>query len=91
MMVIAQAPSSGSLVALGAILVTIIVVVLIWQIFKTGRTGVTDMGDKTYRQLAEETAKFQNEMRSQMSAANEALTDIQKRVAEIERLLKEVE
>lgn len=92
MMLIAQTDWPESLVALGGIfLVAAIAVALIWQIFKTGRAGIASKTAKALQHDAEETAEFQKEMRAGISRANESLQDVRDRVAEIERLLKDVE
>lgn len=91
-MIIAQTPWPEALVAIGGILlVTAISVVLIWQIFKTGRAGIMSGREKAYLQLVEETTELQRTIKEELGRSNEVLADLQKRVAEIERVLKDVE
>ena len=90
-MIIAQTDWSQTAIALGGIfLVTSITVVIVWQIFKTGRAGITSSQQKEYRGLAEQTTEFQSRIDAQLSQANQILQDMDGRLAEIERLLKEV-
>ena len=63
---------------------TIVITVVIWQLFATRRAHAVIARDEAYRKLAEQLAE------SQQKTA-EDLADIKERVANIERVLKEVE
>ncbi|MCZ7661454.1 MAG: hypothetical protein FIB00_15410 [Chloroflexi bacterium] len=91
-MIIAQTAWSDAAIALGGILlVTAIAVALIWQIFKTGRAGIFSAREKAYRELAEEAVALHRTIQEELDRTNQALADVLKRVAEIERVLREVD
>jgi len=65
-------------------LATIIIVVSIWQFAANERAKASIAREEAYRKLAEESAKAQTEI-------VEALKEIRPKIAEIEKLLREVE
>lgn len=66
------------------LLFTIILVVVIWQLFATRRAHAVLARDEAYRKLAEQVAE------SQQQTAKD-LAELKERVASIEQVLKEVE
>jgi ABC-type dipeptide/oligopeptide/nickel transport system permease subunit len=65
-------------------LVTVIIVVSIWQFATTQRAKASIAREEAYRKLAEESAKTQAEIA-------EALKEMRPQLAAIEKLLREVE
>jgi Tfp pilus assembly protein PilO len=66
------------------VLFTIIIVVVIWQLFATRRAHAAITRDEAYKKLVEEATK------AQQQTAHD-LEDLKMKVANIERMLKEVE
>jgi hypothetical protein len=66
------------------LLITVILVVVIWQLFATRRAHAVLARDEAYKKLAEQAAETQQR-------TLEDLADLKQRVANIERVLKEVE
>ena len=66
------------------LLITIIIVVIIWQLFATRRAHAVLTRDEAYRKLAEESTHAQ-----QLTAAE--LSDLRHRIERIEKVLQEVE
>ena len=82
--------SDAAIAIAGISFVTIVVSVLIWQIFTTGRTGLSAKRENAYKRLAEESAEAQNRTASALEKAASELADLRQRTAELERLLKDV-
>lgn len=74
----------------GIAFVTVVVSVLIWQIFATGRTGLSAKRENAYRRLAEESAEAQNRTATALESTASELADLRRRTSELERLLKDV-
>jgi hypothetical protein len=74
----------------GIAFVTIVIAVLIWQIFATGRTGLSAKRENAYQRLAEESAEAQNRTATALESTATELADLRQRTSELERLLKDV-
>jgi flagellar motility protein MotE (MotC chaperone) len=70
---------------------TIVVSVLLWQIFATGRGAIASEGGKEYKRLAEELAAAQRETTAELQKANDALAQLRSQTQELERNLKELD
>jgi Tfp pilus assembly protein PilO len=81
----------ASIAIAGILLVTTIVSVAIWQVFATGRTGLSAKREQAYRRIAEESAEAQRETAEQLTKATAELAQLRKQTDELERMLKEVE
>ncbi|MEL7567801.1 MAG: hypothetical protein AAGU27_23390 [Dehalobacterium sp.] len=70
------------------ILVTIVAVILIWQLFKSWQIKMASRAeiarDEAYRKLAEEAVSVQKKI-------GEDLSDLRTRIESIEKILREVE
>jgi hypothetical protein len=75
----------------GIALVTIVVSVLVWQIFATGRGAIASEGGKKYKELAEQLAAAQRETTAELHKANEELAQLRGLTQELERGLKELD
>jgi Na+-transporting methylmalonyl-CoA/oxaloacetate decarboxylase gamma subunit len=71
--------------------VTVVLSVLIWQIFSTGKLGLAGRHDKEYRKLVDELAAVQRETTAELQRANDALAHLRTQIAELEQGLKEVD
>jgi hypothetical protein len=90
-------PSAAIAIA-GLAFVTIVLSVLIWQIFATGRGAIASEGGKKYKELAEQLAAAQRETTTELQKANEELAqlrsqtqELQRGLAELDRMIKSVE
>jgi Tfp pilus assembly protein PilO len=72
-------------------LVTTFVTVLTWQIFATGRIGLTGRREGEYKKLVEELAAVQRDTTAELQRANEALAQLRRQTQELEQGLKEVD
>jgi Tfp pilus assembly protein PilO len=75
----------------GIAFVTIVVSVLIWQIFSTGKLGLAGRHDKEYRKLVGELSAVQRDTTAELQKANDALAQLRAQIAELEQGLKEVD
>ena len=75
----------------GIAFVTIVASVLIWQIFSTGRTGLSAKRERAYQQLAEESSEGQRRTAEALERAAAELKQLRRQTGELERMLKEVE
>jgi hypothetical protein len=75
----------------GIAFVTVVISVLIWQIFGTGRTAIAGEHDKEYRKLVDELTAVQKETTGELQRANEALAQLRAQTRELEAGLKEVD
>jgi Na+-transporting methylmalonyl-CoA/oxaloacetate decarboxylase gamma subunit len=82
--------AQASIAIAGITFITIVVSVLIWQIFATGRTGLSAKRENAYKKLAEESAEAQNRTAAGLEKTAAELADLRQRTAELERLLKDV-
>lgn len=69
----------------------VVLSVMIWQIFATGRGAIASEGHKEYRRLAEDLAAMQRATTAELEKANEALTHLRGQTQELERGLKELD
>jgi hypothetical protein len=74
----------------GIAFITIVASVAIWQIFATGRTGLSAKRENAYKKLAEDSAEAQNRTAAGLEKTAAELADLRQRTAELERLLKDV-
>jgi len=74
----------------GIAFITIVISVLVWQIFATGRTGLSAKRENAYQRLAEESAEAQNRTASALESTAAELADLRQRTTELERMLKDV-
>jgi hypothetical protein len=74
----------------GIAFITIVISVLVWQIFATGRTGLSAKRENAYQRLAEESAEAQNRTAAALETTAAELADLRARTSELERLLKDV-
>lgn len=82
--------ADASIAIAGVAFVTVVASVLIWQIFATGRTGLSAKRENAYQKLAEESAEAQNRTAAGLEKTAAELADLRGRTAELERLLKDV-
>jgi hypothetical protein len=82
--------ADASIAIAGIVFAMVIVSVLIWQIFSTGRTGLSAKRENAYRKLAEESTDAQERTATALEKAVAELADLRGRTAELERMLKEV-
>jgi len=75
----------------GIAFITVVITVVVWQVFATGRTGLSARREQSYRTLAEESAEAQRSAAAALEKAVAELGELRKQTAELERLLKEVE
>lgn len=64
---------------------------LVWQIFVTWRARAAVSREDAYRKLAEDISASQTRSADDLARTRAELTDIRERLAEIERMLREVE
>ena len=83
--------AEASIAIAGIAFVTVVASVLIWQIFATGRTGLSAKRESAYRKLAEEATEAQNRTAAGLEATAAELAGLRQTTAELERMLKEVE
>jgi hypothetical protein len=75
----------------GILFITVVMSVLIWQIFATGRSGITSHREREYKKLAEELAGVQQATTEELQRANEALAQLRAQTRELEAGLREVD
>ena len=80
----------ASVAIAGVAFVTVVVSVLVWQIFATGRTGLSAKRENAYQELAQASSESQSRTAAALEEAVTELADLRRRVAELERLLKDV-
>lgn len=90
MILVATSWPDAALGIAGIGLVIIIVSMLIWQIFSTGKTGLSAKRETAYRKLAEESVDAQRRTAEQLEKATAELTHLRRQTDELERVLKEV-
>ena len=91
-MIVAATDWSDAAIALGGIaFVTIVISVIVWQIFATGRTAVSSSGEKAYRKIAEDAANAQVRVASELERMNAELAELRRQTAELQRVLTQVE
>jgi F0F1-type ATP synthase membrane subunit b/b' len=91
-MIFAQENWSEAAIAIAGIaFLTIVISVVVWQIFATGRTGLSAKRENAYRQIAEEATEAQRRTAEQLEKATAELAELRRQTGELERVLKEVE
>jgi hypothetical protein len=73
------------------IVIASIVIVVIWQHHATRQATAAVLRDDEYKKLAERATTAHEQIVQELGAANAELSDLRGRVAEIERMMKEVE
>jgi biopolymer transport protein ExbB/TolQ len=82
----------GMLFVLGLLaLITILIVVVIWQSFTTRRARMSVEREEAYRRLAEQLTDAQQINAQEQHNLSKSVDEIQTRIAAIEKLLREVE
>jgi biopolymer transport protein ExbB/TolQ len=82
----------GMLFVLGLLaLITILIVVVIWQSFTTRRARMSVEREEAYRRLAEQLTNAQQINAQEQHNLSKSVDEIQTRIAAIEKLLREVE
>ncbi|MGH3090936.1 MAG: hypothetical protein ACRDOG_01205 [Gaiellaceae bacterium] len=91
-MIIAETSWADASIAIaGVAFVTIVISIVVWQIFATGRTGISAKRENAYRKLAEESAEAQRRTADQLEKTTSELAQLRRQTTELERVLKEVE
>ena len=81
-----------AMIAVGGIaMVTIIVVVVVWQVFLSWRAKMSIAREEAYRQLAEAGGESQRSILEQQHRISDDLASVSQRLANIERILQQVE
>ena len=81
-----------AMIAVGGIaMVTIIVVVVVWQVFLSWRAKMSIAREEAYRQLAEAGGESQRSILEQQHRLSDDLASVNQRLANIERILQQVE
>lgn len=81
-----------AMIAVGGIaMITIVVVVVIWQFFLSWRAKMSIAREEAYRQLAEAGDESQRAIREQQDSIRGDLASVNQRLANIERILQQVE
>jgi hypothetical protein len=75
----------------GIAFITIVLSVLIWQAFATGRMGLAGRRDKEYRKLVDELTGVQQSTTAELQKANDALAQLRAQIAELEQGIREVD
>jgi type VI protein secretion system component VasK len=89
-------PSPGptweqTIFVLGALTILVTAgIIVVWQAFATWRSRMSIAREEAYRKLAEEVAESQTKTAESMETATADLADLRRRMAEVERMLKEV-
>jgi Skp family chaperone for outer membrane proteins len=71
--------------------IAVVVSVIVWQIFATGRGAIASEGKREYRKVAEDLAAMQRDTTAELQKANEALAQLRTQTQELERGLKELD
>jgi hypothetical protein len=64
--------------------------VVVWQLLVTWRSRMSIAREEAYRKLAEQVAEAQAKTADSLETATADLADLRRRMAEVERMLKEV-
>jgi len=83
--------AEASVAIAGIAFITIVISVIVWQVFATSRTGLSAKREQSYRKLAEEAAEAQRDTTAVLEKVVAELGELRKQTGELERLLKEVE
>jgi hypothetical protein len=91
MIVAATTWPEAAIAMTGILFVTVVIAVVVWQVFGTGRAAILARSEKAYRQLAERAVVAEEKTAEQLARAAEELTGLRERTAELERMLRTVE
>lgn len=86
----------GIIFVLGiTLMLSMIITIVIWQVFKTRQTSttaqITASGVDSYRKLAEQATLAQEQTAERLEAMAEDMSDLRARVGEMEKMMREVE
>jgi hypothetical protein len=90
LLAVTDGPEAAIAIA-GIAFITIVLSVLIWQIFATGRTGISSHRDKEYQKLVDDLTSVQRETTAELQRANDALAHLRGQIAELEQGVQEVD
>ena len=68
----------------------VLVAVVVWQVFGTGRTAISTKGEQGYRSLAEQATATQAKTAAVLERLTDEVGELRARTQELEKLLKEV-
>ena len=68
----------------------VLVAVVVWQVFGTGRTAISSKGEQGYRSLAEQATATQAKTAAALERLTDEVGELRARTQELEKLLKEV-
>jgi Tfp pilus assembly protein PilN len=85
-----EAEVAMTAIFMGAVLITIVASVLVWQLVGAWRTRMAVGREHAYQELADEMAKSQRRTDTNLQRVLDEMVDLRNRTAEIERMLKEV-
>jgi small-conductance mechanosensitive channel len=74
----------------GVLFVTVVLSMLLWQVFATGRTGLSARRENAYKRLAEEATEAQRKTAVHLEKTMSELAQLRQQTSELERLLREV-
>lgn len=90
-MIVAATDWPDAAIAIGGILfITVVAAVAIWQVFATGRTGISSKAESRYRTLAERAVDAEEQIAAKLDELTTEVGELRQRTGELERLLKEV-
>jgi hypothetical protein len=72
-------------------LATVVVVVVIRQVFSLAQTRMSSSAEESYRSLAEEAVAAQARAAEELESISATLADLQTRVSSMERMMREVD
>ena len=85
-----EAEVAMTAIFMGAVLITIVASVLVWQLVGAWRTRMAVGREHGYQELVDEMAKSQRRTDTNLQRVLDEMVDLRNRTAEIERMLKEV-
>jgi Tfp pilus assembly protein PilN len=85
-----EAEVAMTAIFMGAVLITIVGSVLVWQLVGAWRTRMAVGREHAYQELVDEMAKSQRRTDTNLQRVLDEMVDLRNRTAEIERMLKEV-
>jgi hypothetical protein len=91
MILVATEWPEAAIAIAGIAFITIVLSVLIWQAFATGRMGLAGRRDKEYRKLVDELTTVQESTTVELQKANDALAQLRAQIADLEQGIREVD
>ena len=79
-----------TIIVSGLTAMTLVVTVIIWQIFATAKAKISVQREEAYKKLATDSAEALQQTASTLDRAVRELIELRSRATEVERLLKEV-